>query len=152
MALARTDGTQRVRRSRLVGHVVAAASVVVVQLWAAAPARADHSVTISHEPPPVAVSGSDVRLAVAVDGCWIFCSPIDLEANYRTSDGRKRTINKSLGSFGPQTAIIVIPGRHVAKPAFSYFFEARQDYCWFEACHDADARNPATGSYSVPVE
>ncbi|MFN2524727.1 MAG: hypothetical protein ABR505_00455 [Actinomycetota bacterium] len=141
-----------VRVPRLVSGLAAAAALMVVQLWAATPAHAGHSVTITHAPPPVAVAGTDVQLVVAVDGCWIFCSPISLQTSYRTEGGRTRTIHQSLGSFGPQAAMVVIPGRHVAKPAFLYFLQARQDYCWFDVCHDAGARLPETGSYSVPVQ
>ncbi len=136
---------------RVLPGLITAAAVMVVQLSTATPAHANHSVTITHAPPPVAVAGSDVRLVVEADGCWIFCSPISLESTYRAEDGRKRTINQSLGSYGPQIAVMVIPGRHVAKPTLSYFLEANQDYCWFDACHDADARLPESGSYRVPV-
>ncbi len=140
------------RRARLVGHLLAGTAVLIVQLWAAAPAHANHSVTVTHQPPPAAVGGSDARLVVAVDGCWVFCNPITLETHYRTGNGRERTITKNLGSFGPQTAVVEIPGRHIAKPAFSYFLEASQDFCWFDACHEADARAPRAGSYSIPVQ
>lgn len=137
---------------RVLPGLVTAAAVMVVQMWTATPAHANHSVTIRHAPPPVAKAGSDVRLAVAVDGCWMFCSPISVQVNYRTADGRTRTIHRSLGSFGPQTAVVVIPGRHVVKPALLYFLEAAQGYCWYDVCHDADARLPETGSYRVVVQ
>lgn len=127
--------------------------MIVLQLWTATPAHAHHTVTITHEPPPVAITGSDVRLVVSVDGCWVFCSPIGLETTYRTEEGRTRTIRTNLGSFGPQSAVIVIPGRHVARPALSYFLEASQDLCpLFDVCHGADARVPESGTYSVPVK
>ncbi len=136
---------------RIVFGFAAAAAVILVQLLATTPAHASHSLRITHAPPPVAVAGTDVQLVVAVDGCWIFCSPISLETSYRTADGRTRTIHQSLGSFGPQAAVVVIPGRHVTKPALAYFLKAKQDYCWFEVCHEAGTRRPEIGSYTVPV-
>ena len=139
------------RRRRLLSGLTTAAALIVVQLFASTPAYASHSVTITHAPPPAAVAGADVQLVVAVDGCWIFCSPINLQTSYRTQDGRTRTMQQSLGSFGPQTAVVVIPGDHVVKPALLYFLEATQDFCWFTACHDAEVRAPETESYSVPV-
>lgn len=151
MTQATSKGNPKGRR-RLSG-LLAAAAVMVVQLWTATPAHAGHTVTITHAPPPVAVAGSDARLVVAVEGCWLFCSPISLEATYRSAEGRKRTIRKYLGSFGPQTAVIVIPGRHVAKPSLSYFLGATQELCpMFEVCHSAGTRLPERGTYSVPVE
>ncbi|HEX2239797.1 MAG TPA: hypothetical protein VHJ82_01455 [Actinomycetota bacterium] len=136
---------------RLISVVATITALVSIQLLAASPAYAAHSVTITHAPPPVGVAGADVQLVVAVDGCWIFCSPISLETTYRTAEGRTRTMHQSLGSFGPQVALVVIPGRHVTKPALAYFLQAKQDYCWFDACHEADTRLPETGSYSVPI-
>lgn len=144
--------SKRTRRRRFVGPLTAAA-VVAVQLGTATPAHADHTVTITHNPPPAAIAGSDARLVVAVDGCWIFCTSITLDTNYRTAEGRRRTIRTNLGSFGPQTAVIVIPGRHIAQPALSYFLEAGQDLCpMFDVCHSAYTRLPESGTYSVPVE
>lgn len=138
---------------RVFSGLIAATALVAVQLWTATPARAGHTVTITHLPPPLSVAGSDVRLVVAVDGCWMFCSSIRLETTYRTGDGRTQVINKNLGSFGPQSAVVAIPGRHVAKPAISYFLQASQDYCLvFDVCHSAEVRLPETGSYMVRVE
>lgn len=138
---------------RVLLGLITAVAVMVVQLWTATPAHANHSVTVTHAPPPVAIAGSDVRLVVAVDGCWLFCTPIRLETTYWTDDGRKRTINQRLGSFRPEIAVIVIPGRHVAKRTLSYFIEASQDYCWLgEPCHGAVVRLPESGSHAVPVE
>lgn len=140
------------RRRRFSG-LLSAAAVMVVQLWMATPAHANHTVTITHAPPPVAVAGLDTRLVIAVDGCWLFCSPIVLETTYRTGEGRNRTIRTNLGSFGPQTVVIVIPGRHIEKPALSYFLEASQSYCpMFDVCHGTGARLPEGGAYLVPVE
>lgn len=139
-------------RRRLFSGLLTAAAVMVIQLGTATPAHADHTVTITHEPPPVAITGSDARLVVSVDGCWIFCTTISLDTTYWTGEARKRTIRTNLGSFGPQTAVIVIPGRHVAKPALSYFLEASQELCpLFDICHGAGARRPESGAYSVPV-
>ena len=141
------------RRTRRFSGLLAAVAMIVVQLWSATPAHASHSVTITHEPPPVAIAGSDARLVVAVDGCWIFCNRISLDTTYRIGEARTRTIRTKLGSFGPQAAVIVIPGRHVANPALSYFLEASQDLCpLFDICHTADARLPERGAYSIPVE
>lgn len=145
----RRNPTRQTRFSRLVLTVTA---VMVVQLVLAAPAHADHTVSITHAPPPAAIAGSEARLVVAVDGCWIFCTPISLRTTYWTGDAPKRTIKTNLGSFAPQTAVIVIPRRHVAKPAVSYFLKASQDYCpLFDICHGARARLPESGAYSVPV-
>ncbi len=134
---------------RLVSGFVTVAALIILQLFAAAPAHASHSVTITHAPPPVGVAGTDLQLVVAIDGCWIFCSPISLETSYRNQDGRTRTIRQSLGSYGPQAAVVVIPGHHVTKPVLAYFLQAKQDYCWFDVCHEAGTRLPETGSYSV---
>lgn len=137
---------------RVLGGLVAATAVMIIQLWTATPAHADHSVTITHASPPAAIAGSDVPLVVAVDGCWIFCNAITLETTYWTEDSRKRTIIKSLGSFRPEIAVIVIPGRHIVKPTLSYFLRASQDYCWLgDPCHRAEARLPESGSYPVRV-
>lgn len=140
------------RQTRFSRLVLTVAGVMVAQLVIAAPAHADHTVSITHAPPPAAIAGSDARLVVAVEGCWIFCTPISLKTTYRAGEDRKRTIRTDLNSFGPQTAVIVIPGRHIAKPAFSYFLEASQDYCpMFDVCHGTEARLPESGAYSVPV-
>ena len=152
MAQQVTTRPNRRARRRVAALLTTAVAMVSIQLLAAAPAHANHRVSVTHQPPPAAVGGSPLRLVVAVDGCWVFCSPINVEAHYRTRDGRDKTVTQSLGSFGPQAAIFVIPGGDITRPAFGYFFEASQDFCWFESCHDAATRAPASGAYSVPVQ
>ncbi len=124
---------------------------VAIVVGAGAPARADHEVTIVHRPQPAAKAAMDLRVPLVVDGCSVFCSPVRVELRYRTAAGERRSVRATLGTFSPQAAILVVPGIDVVAPAFQYRLDARQDECWFDACHEDRSRAPARGRFSVPV-
>lgn len=137
------------RVSRFLAVVVMIFSVLAIGM--PTPALANHEPTVVHQPPPVAKSGIDLRLPVVVDGCTIFCSPIVLEAHYRSPDGRRRTIRANLGSLLLEPAVLVVPAVDVSTPRFRYRLEARQDSCLFDVCHEGRTRAPAKGLFSIAV-
>ncbi|MDQ3985387.1 MAG: hypothetical protein M3280_02680 [Actinomycetota bacterium] len=128
-------------------------SVVVLGLFAAGatPAFAHHRPTITHQPPPAAKAGQELQLAAAVEGCTIFCTPVAIRLHYRAPNGSKRVLYKSLGALPLQTVIFKVRSSDVVSPRFTYWLEASQNYCWFDACHGGSDRAPDRGSFGIPT-
>lgn len=131
-----------------------AATAAALSLMVAGSSSANHALVAAHRPPPAAVSGTDVDLAIEVAStCTIVCSPVEVTLSYVDGEGWDHEMTQYTRQGMPAGVLVfTIPAEHVSGEALSYSFTAQQTQCGIDMeCHTHQASAPARGAHYVPI-
>ena len=143
------------RRSSLRRVVRLAVFLGLASLVVYTPASwADHTVTVTHQPPPAAVAGTPVVLSGVVQsdcrGLTSGCDNIVVSASYQVGATTK-SVSTTTGSSGG-TFTLTIPGSDVQAPALTYTLTASQQECAGIGGCTLDCHTASTSeTHTVPV-